>query len=71
MSYIDTESKAKDSSSGDESVSGSSSRESSPGIELEAQDFKAIDSYTAVEPGQISFEQDDIITVLDKMEDGN
>ncbi len=66
---IDTESKIKDSS--DDDGSDSSSRESSPGIELEAQDYKAIDSYTAIEPGQISFEQDDVITVLDKMEDGN
>lgn len=57
--------------SGDEG--GSDSRESSPGLglELEAQDYRAIDSYTATESGQISFEQDEIITVLDKMEDGN
>jgi hypothetical protein len=38
--------------------------------EIEAQEYVTIDSYDAQGPGQISFEEGEIITVLDKMEDG-
>lgn len=37
---------------------------------IEAQDYIAIDSYETQGPGQMSFEEGEIITVLDKMEDG-
>ncbi len=37
---------------------------------LEVEEYKAIDSYEAKGPGQISFEEGDIITVVDKIEDG-
>lgn len=37
---------------------------------LEVEEYKAIDSYEAEGPGQVSFEEGDTITVVDKMEDG-
>ena len=39
-------------------------------LEIDAEEYKAIDSYEAIGPGQIGFELGDVITVLDKMEDG-
>ena len=39
-------------------------------MELEAQEYVAIDSYEASGPGQINFDEGEVITVLDKMEDG-
>ena len=48
----------------------SNSRDTSPGMELEAQEYVAIDSYEASGPGQINFDEGEVITVLDKMEDG-
>ena len=38
--------------------------------EIDAEDYKAIDSYEALGEGQVSFEEGDTIQVLDKMEDG-
>ena len=38
--------------------------------EIDAQEYKAIDSYEAEGPGQVSFEAGSIVHVLDKMEDG-
>lgn len=38
--------------------------------EIEFQEYKAIDSYEAQGDGQVSFEEGDIIQVLDKIEDG-
>lgn len=43
-------------------------KESSP--EIEAQEYIAIDSYEPQGPGQIGFEEGEVITVLDKLEDG-
>ena len=40
------------------------------GVEVEALMYKAIESYEAQDPGQVSFKAGDLITVLDKMEDG-
>ncbi len=37
---------------------------------LDVEEYKAIDLYEAEGPGQVSFEEGDIITVVDKMEDG-
>jgi hypothetical protein len=37
---------------------------------IEFQEYKAIDSYEAQGDGQVSFEEGDIIQVLDKIEDG-
>ena len=48
----------------------SNSRDTSPGMELEAQEYVAIDSYEASGPGQINFNEGEVITVLDKIEDG-
>ena len=39
-------------------------------MEIEAQEYVAIDSYQAQGTGQLSFEEGEVITVLDKMEDG-
>lgn len=50
--------------------SSSSSSATSPSLEIEAQEYMAIDSYEAQGPGQINFEEGEIITVLDKLEDG-
>ena len=38
--------------------------------EIDVEEYKAIDSYQADGPGQVSFEVGDIIHVLDKLEDG-
>ncbi len=38
--------------------------------EIDAEAYKAIDSYEAEGPGQISFEAGSTVHVLDKMEDG-
>ena len=38
--------------------------------EIEAEEYRAIDSYEAEGPGQVSFEEGSTIHVLDKMEDG-
>lgn len=38
--------------------------------EIDAEDYKAIDSYEAQGEGQVSFEEGETIQVLDKMEDG-
>ena len=40
------------------------------GLELDMQEYKAIDSYKAEETSQLSFETGEVIMVLDKMEDG-
>ena len=40
------------------------------GVEVEAEMYRAIESYEAQGPGQVSFKAGDLITVLDKMEDG-
>lgn len=40
------------------------------GLELDLQEYKAIDSYEAAETSQLSFETGEVIMVLDKMEDG-
>ena len=37
---------------------------------IDAEEYRAIDSYEAEGPGQVSFEEGDIISVLDKIEDG-
>lgn len=39
--------------------------------EIMAEEYKAIENYEADGPGQVSFEEGDIIHVLDKLEDGN
>ena len=38
--------------------------------EIMAEEYKAIENYKADGPGQVSFEEGDIIHVLDKLEDG-
>lgn len=38
--------------------------------EITAEEYKAIENYEADGPGQVSFEEGDIIHVLDKLEDG-
>ena len=53
-----------------ESTPSSSSSTSPVSLEIEAQEYMAIDSYAAQGPGQINFEEGEIITVLDKLEDG-
>ena len=40
------------------------------GPEIMAEEYKAIENYKADGPGQVSFEEGDIIHVLDKLEDG-
>ena len=40
------------------------------GLELDMQEYEAIDSYEAAEASQLSFETGEVIMVLDKMEDG-
>ena len=40
------------------------------GLELDMQEYEAIDSYKAAEASQLSFETGEVIMVLDKMEDG-
>jgi len=37
---------------------------------LDAELYRAIANYEALEDGQISFEEDQLIHVIDKMEDG-
>ena len=39
-------------------------------MEIDAEAYRAIDSYEAQGPGQVSFKAGEVITVLDKMEDG-
>ena len=39
-------------------------------MEIEGQEYVAIDSYQAQGTGQLSFEEGEVITVLEKMEDG-
>lgn len=39
-------------------------------VEVEVETYNAIETYEAQGPGQVSFKAGDIITVLDKMEDG-
>ncbi|XP_011402812.1 PREDICTED: neutrophil cytosol factor 1-like [Amphimedon queenslandica] len=53
-----------------ESTPSSSSSTSPVSLEIEAQEYMAIDAYKAQGPGQINFEEGEIITVLDKLEDG-
>lgn len=38
--------------------------------EIDAEAYKAIDSYEAEGPGQVTFEAGSTVHVLDKMEDG-
>ena len=38
--------------------------------EIMAEEYKAIENYKADGPGQVSFDEGDIIHVLDKLEDG-
>ena len=38
--------------------------------EIMAEEYKSIQNYEADGPGQVSFEEGDIIHVLDKLEDG-
>eukprot|EP00731_Ephydatia_muelleri_P003342 Em0001g3342a len=40
-------------------------------MEIDAETYRAIDSYEAQGPGQVSFKAGEVITVLDKMEDGD
>eukprot|EP00731_Ephydatia_muelleri_P003337 Em0001g3337a len=40
-------------------------------MEIDAETYRAIDSYQAQGPGQVSFKAGELITVLDKMEDGD
>ena len=58
---------------GDNTPTTPSSRGSEKGFsvpEIMAEEYKAIETYEADGPGQVSFEEDDIIHVLDKLEDG-
>lgn len=40
------------------------------GMELDLQEYMAIDAYEASGPSQLSFEVGEVIMILDKMEDG-
>eukprot|EP00731_Ephydatia_muelleri_P023476 Em0015g1059a len=45
-------------------------RDAGQEVEVEGETYKAIATYEAQGPGQVSFKTGDVITVLDKMEDG-
>ena len=70
---IDAEKRHQDSLSdvSSEDSSGRSTRSSTiTGMELDTQEYVAIDMYEGMGPGQLSFEEGEVITVLDKMVDG-
>lgn len=62
MSFLEADKKGT-SSEGQSSLSPTS-------MEIEGQEYVAIDSYQAQGTGQLSFEEGEVITVLEKMEDG-
>ena len=39
-------------------------------MEVEAEAYRAIENYVAQGPGQVSFKAGDLVTVLEKIEDG-
>lgn len=73
LSTLDAEKQHSDSLSDVSSEASSSGRTTSStitGMELDTQEYVAIDMYEGLGPGQLSFEEGEVITVLDKMEDG-
>lgn len=51
-------------------VTGASSGYSDSGVELEVEEYIAIETYKGVGNSQLSFQEGEVIAILDKMEDG-